>query len=82
MPDYQELYNSLARVVESMQNRITMLETDLRLCDVKEKQWMQERENQQQIFQQMLTVKNAEHNHILEENQRLRERLEQLSSGL
>ena len=82
MPDYQELYNSLARVVESMQNRITMLETDLRLCDVKEKQWMQERESQQQIFQQMLTVKNAEHNHILEENQRLRERLEQLSSGL
>ena len=82
MPDYQELYNSLARVVDSMQNRIAMLETDLRLCDVKEKQWMQERESQQQIFQQMLTVKNAEHNHILEENQRLRERLEQLSSGL
>ena len=75
MADYQELYNSLARVVESMQQRIAGMEGELRLYQEKEKQWAGERDSQQQIFQQMLNAKNTEHNAILEENQRLREEL-------
>ena len=77
MPDYQELYNSLARVVEGMQRRIAGMEAQINLNEQKEKQWATEKESQLAIFQQMLNAKNTEHNAILEENQRLREELRQ-----
>jgi len=77
MPDYQELYNSLARVVEGMQRRIADMESQIKLNEQKEKQWATEKESQLAIFQQMLNAKNTEHNAILEENQRLREELRQ-----
>ena len=78
MPDYQELYNSLARVVEGMQRRIAGMEAQINLNEQKEKQWATEKESQLAIFQQMLNAKNTEHNSILEENQRLREELRQV----
>lgn len=78
-PDFQTLYNSLASVVDRLQEKITNYEAQIRLYEQKEKQWATERENQLAIFQQMLNSKNLEHNAILEENQRLNSKIRDLS---
>jgi uncharacterized protein YlxW (UPF0749 family) len=73
--DYKLLYDSLYKAVERLQDRIKDYEAQIAIFQQKEKQWAYEKENQNRIFQEMLTAKNREHNEILEENQRLREGL-------
>lgn len=75
MSDYKELYESLSRVIPSLEAENRRLSTENASLVAQRKQWEEEKVRQQGMIQQMLDTKNKEHNEILEENQKLREQL-------
>jgi hypothetical protein len=84
-PKYKELYESSCQAIVRLERRIFDLEqtiTDLRKTNevlaASEKQWAQDKMNQQNIIQMALNTSNATNNSYLEENKKLREQIQEL----
>lgn len=75
MADYKELYESLSRVIPSLESENKRLSEENKALMAQRRQWEEDKVKQQGMIQQLLDTKNREHNEILEENQKLREQL-------
>ena len=81
MDDWETRYQSLLVTHQCLERDLGILRAQVLLLETEKKQWDLEKETQKKIIEQALQQANATSNGYLEENNRLKERIRELTEG-